>query len=407
MYNIHIELPKIILGDEKMSLFQQFYGQEKDFFESKTCGHTALEIAHQPAMWRKLSGYLKDTKQEIANFMSKVGCLKNVRIVLTGAGSSGFVGRAVAGFVAQYAGINSEAIHTTDIVSAPEAYLFADKPTLLISFARSGNSPESVGAVEYVRKVVKNLYEIAIVCDGGSRLANITREAEKGLLLVMPEGTNDNGFAMTSSVSSMILTGFATLRYGEIDKIAEDILLLADRVEKDGANIAKAAAACAEWGFQRAWYLGSGPLTALVQEGALKMMELTNGAVVAGFNNSAEFRHGPKTVLNSQTLTVHFISNNEFTAKYDTDLFNELYSQRDGNKVIALCGNAALQADLTVPYVAEGYKICTDVAAGIQGLVFMQLLSMYTSLELGITTDNPSPKGLVNRVVQGVTVYKY
>ena len=385
-----------------MDKFDQFYGVGKDYFESKSCLHTAGEIAHQPAMWRKLSEYLRETKPAIADFMSKVD--KDIRIVLTGAGSSGFVGRAVAGFVAQSASVNCEAIHTTDIVSAPEMCLFADTPTLLISFARSGNSPESVGVVKYARKIVENLFEIAIVCDGGSSLGKITRESNRGLVLVMPEGTNDKGFAMTSSVSCMMLAGFAALCFDRIDKIADDILLLADQVEKDSANMAKVAAACAELDFQRAWYLGSGPLAALAQEGALKMMELTNGAVVAGFNNSAEFRHGPKTVLNPKTLTVHFISNNEFTAKYDLDMLNELYSQRDGNKVAAMCArDNPVQADLIMTYEAGGQ----DIAVGIQGLVFMQLLSMYTSLKLNVPTDNPSPTGLVNRVVQGVTVYEY
>ena len=391
-----------------MDLFKQFYGVDKEYFESKTCAYTSQEIAHQPIMWRKLSTYLKESKQEIANFLGKVGPLENVRIVLTGAGSSGFVGRAVGGFVAQTIGINCEPIHTTDICSAPEMYLFADKPTLLISFARSGNSPESVGAVEYARKVVKNLYEIAIVCDGTSKLAVATRGNDKGLVLVMPEGTNDKGFAMTSSVSTMILAGFATLCHGKIDAITSDILMLADQVEKTGIDMAKAAKACAEMGMERAWYLGSGPLMALVQEGALKMMELTNGAVVAGHNNAPEFRHGPKTVMNPKTVTIHFVSNRAFTQKYDMDLLNELYSQRDGNKVVAVYDSAtSVNSDLAVPYYVNAYAVSADVAAGMQGLVFMQMLSMYASLALGVTTDNPSPSGLVNRVVQGVTVYQY
>ncbi|MCL2604245.1 MAG: SIS domain-containing protein [Defluviitaleaceae bacterium] len=393
-----------------MDLFNAFYGEGKDFFEERKCGSTAYEIAHQPLMWRALGAYLKEMKPRIDAFMDRVGCLSDVRVILTGAGSSGFVGRAVSGFAAQAMGVHSEAIHTTDIVSAPDMHFpasMADKRTLLISFARSGNSPESVGAVQYARKRLRDLYEIAIVCDGKSKLAIAASESENGLVLVMPEGTNDNGFAMTSSVSTMILAGFAALCHKETDKIADEINVLADHVSGGSPNaMVNAARQCASWGFERAWYLGSGPMSALVQEGALKMMELTNGRVVAGCNSATEFRHGPKTVLNPKTLTVHFISNHPFTEKYDLDLFNELYGQRDGNKAVAL-QNAAnpLQSDLTVPYNAAGYGICADVAAGLQGLIFMQLLSMFTSLALGVPTDNPSPSGLVNRVVQGVTVY--
>jgi len=390
-----------------MDLYKQFYGVSGECFKEKTCEHTAYEIAHQPIMWRRLGEYLKKMKPEIFGFMGKMGNLKNMRIILTGAGSSGFAGRAVAGYLAKAAGINCDAIHTTDIVSAPDVYLFADTPTLLVSFGRSGNSPESVGAVEYARKIVKNLYELAIVCDGTSRLSAITRESENGLLLVMPEGTNDKGFAMTSSVSTMIMAGFAALSGYDIQKISGDMDLLADQIETKGPDMVRAAKTCAEWGFDRAWYIGSGTHTALSQEGALKIMELTNGAVVAGHNNSAEFRHGPKTVLSPKAVTIHFISNNDFTARYDMDLLKELYSQRDGNKVVAIHNeDAAVEADLAVPYKAFGHEAFADVVTDMQGLVFMQLMAMYASLAIGVPTDNPSPSGLVNRVVQGVTVYQ-
>ena len=389
-----------------MDLFQQFYGQSEEYFVQKNCGHTAREIAHQPQMWRGLCDVLQENQHKIQDFMASIGPLNGMRVVLTGAGSSGFVGAAVAGFAAQSAGIHCEAIHTTDIVSAPETTLFPDMPTLLISFARSGNSPESEGAVRAARKRIKNLYEAAIVCDGGSRLSKVTQESE-GLLLVMPEGTNDKGFAMTSSVSCMILAGFALLNVGKIDEITADIATLAAQVEQNSRNLSKAAAECAGWDFTRAWYLGSGPLAAVAREGALKLMELTNGAVAAGQNSAAEFRHGPKTVISPEAVTIHFISGNAFTARYDRDLLNELSRERDGNKVIVLHNEAESwgEADLAVPYSAAGYGICEEIAVGMQGLVFMQMLSMYKSLALGVPTDNPSPAGLVNRVVQGVTVY--
>ena len=391
-----------------MDLYNKVYGKGKDFFVGKSCGDTSWEIAQQPEMWRKLGAYLNEAKPEISGYMGKLGSLEDYRIILAGAGSSGFVGRAVAGFASQAAGLRCEALHTTDIVSAPGMCLFADIPTLLISFGRSGNSPESVGAVEYAQKAVKNLHEIAIVCDGTSKLAKATRKSSKGMVLVMPEGTNDKGFAMTSSVSCMILAGFATFMHAEMEKITKDINRLADIVEKRIAGISKSAASCAEWKYERVWFLGSGPQAAIAHEGALKIMELTNGQVMAGHNNAAEFRHGPKTALNPSTVTVHFISNCPFTSKYDMDLLNELCGQKSGNKIIAISGGSTnALTDLSITYQADGFEILAEIATGLQGLVFMQLMSMHTSINLNVPTDNPSPSGLVNRVVQGVTVYPY
>jgi len=392
-----------------MDLCEQFYGISREYFDGKTCGHTAGEIAHQPKVWRDLCKSLHENKQAIKDFMSLVTSQGPVRIIMTGAGSSAFAGQAAADFVARSTGIRCHAIHTTDIVSSPELCLSAEPTTLLISFARSGNSPESDGAVRYARKIVKNLYEIALVCDGDSLLAKTTRESDKGLLLVMPEGSCDKGFAMTSSVSCMTLAAFALFNMDALDEITADINRLAGQVEKDSRRISEAALTCSGWGAERAWYLGSGAFAGLVQEGALKMMELTNGAVVAGYNSAAGFRHGPKTVLNDQCMTIHFISNDPFTAKYDLDLLKELNQEKAGNRVIAIHSEAAegVQADLCIPYFVQGFGIASDVCASLQGLLFMQMLSMHTSLGFGITTDNPSPSGQVNRVVQGVTVYPY
>jgi len=377
----------------------QFYGQSASFFQEKNCGHTAAEIAHQPAMWRALDTYLNDNMEAIAKFWRSIPSVKDLRIILTGAGSSGFVGRIAAGFASEGRSRICEAIHTTDLVSAPKLHLMSDRPTLLISFARSGNSPESVAAVEYARKIIKDLYEVAIVCDGESKLANITRASKKSLVLVMPEGTNDKGFAMTSSVSSMILAADAF--FNPFSVLQTTISALAQEMEHRGAAYAKLAEECASWGFDRAWHMGSGAMEGLAQEGALKMMELTNGAVVAGSNNSLEFRHGPKTVMTPKTLTVHLIATRNHTRKYDLDLFNELCSQRTTNKIVAIHPNDDTKAaDLTVPYTPF-----SPLASAMQGLVFLQLLALYTSIAHGVPTDNPSPSGLVNRVVQGVTIY--
>ncbi|MCL2065891.1 MAG: SIS domain-containing protein [Treponema sp.] len=386
-----------------------FFGQDEDFFKEKSCLNTACEIAGQPGLWKVLGGILLEQKQNITGFMSRLGDLNKIRIILTGAGSSAFIGEALASFVAKSTGIKCEAIHTTDIVSAPQTVLFADIPTLLVSFARSGNSPESMGAVQYARKVIKNLFEVAIVCDGSSKLYNITAENEKNLILVMPEGSNDKGFAMTSSVTCMLLAGFALLNYQKIDEIVHDINRLCDNAGKNFLPLSEMALNYAKKPFNRAVYLGCGAFKGLVHEGSLKMLELTNGEVNAGFDSATGFRHGPKAVINGSTLSLHCISNDPFTAKYDIDLLNELYRQKNKNMVAAICPDSVdgIQADDIIPVTSHGYGFAADLCVGINALVFFQMLAMHKSLELGITTDNPSPGGQVNRVVKGVIVYPY
>ena len=392
-----------------MTNCKTFFGQDDNFFQERSCINTATEIASQPLIWKELAKLLSEKKQYICDFMESLGDLSKLRIILTGAGSSAFIGEAVASFAGKSSGLKCEAIHTTDIVSAPNSVLFSDIPTLLVSFARSGNSPESVGAVEYARKKIKTLHEAAIICDGSSKLSNVTKENKSSFILLMPEGSNDKGFAMTSSVSCMMLAAFALLNYRKLDEIVNDINSLSENLANNSRNITEVALKLAKKSFDRAVYLGSGGFKGITHEASLKMMELTNGIVNSSFDSATGFRHGPKTVIKDNTISLHFISNDPFTAKYDIDLLLELFNEKNKNMVAAICNekNDALKADDIVVLGAGSQGIAKDICSGIMGLVFFQTFAMYKSLELGITTDNPSPGGQVNRVVKGVTVYPY
>src|SRR5690606_4546470 len=101
---------------------------------------------------------------------------------------------------------DGECISTTNLTATPDYYLDEDVPTIIVSFARSGNSPESIAAVELAEIIIKDFYEITITCNGEGALAKRKREQGKQLVLILPEEANDKGLAMTSSFSTMMLT---------------------------------------------------------------------------------------------------------------------------------------------------------------------------------------------------------
>ena len=387
-----------------MENFRSFYGTDLSNFESKGCTFTSSEIASQGEIWRKLCNILQEKKDEIASFQKKTESIKNLRIIFTGAGSSSYVGETAACIINRTANIHCEAISTTDIVSSPFSVLHRDTPTLLVSIARSGNSPESVGAVQYARSIVKDLWELTIVCDGNSALAKSTAESSKGMILLMPEGSNDKGFAMTSSVSCMVLACFAFFNNKRLDAICNDINNLADLVDQKGPHFAEIAKSWAEKNYERLIIIGSGCCKGIAKEAALKSMELTAGTVNTGSESALGFRHGPKTVIKDNTLTVHLISTDPLTEKYDMDLLKEINTQKKGNKVIVL-STVSVKADENIIIPAVNKNADTELYFGLCALVFCQLLAMYKSISLGLSVDNPVPTGEVSRVVSGVTLY--
>jgi tagatose-6-phosphate ketose/aldose isomerase len=277
---------------------------------------------------------------------------------------------------------------------------------VLVSLARSGNSPESAGAVKYARSIVKDLRELAIVCDGNSSLAKITADSNKSMVLVCPEGSNDRGFAMTSSVTCMILSCFAFFNYKRLEEVCGQFGFFAGFIEKESKALAGISRRWAEKHYERLIVTGSGCCKGIAREAALKSMELTAGIINTNYESTLGFRHGPKAVINNNTLTVHLISTDPLSSKYDLDLLSEINSQKKGNKVIALSvERIPFEVDESVVIPITDKNPDSEMYFGIGSLIFCQLLAMFKSMNLGLPTDNPVPTGELTRVVSGVTLY--
>ncbi len=382
------------------------FGREAAWYNEHNAVVTAGEIHQQPRLWRQLAGLLRAQAPQIEAFLAKIKAVENLRVVFTGAGSSAFIGESLQMMLGQSLGLRSEAIATTDIVSAPHSTLF-DVPTLLVSFSRSGESPESMAALQYAASRVQQLYNLVVVCKKDSSLANYAGQSGNTLILDMPPESSDKAFAMTSSVSCMVLGVYCLFHWRQKDELFQWMEQLAGAVQQEMDAMDATARQVAAFGYDRLIYLGSGGLKGLAREGAVKSLELTNGKVNASFDSSMGFRHGPKTVINNSTLTLHFLSPLGLTSRYDTDFVQEAAQEKRGNRICVVAPETAALptgVDYQYAYECQSGKFA-ELCAYIWGLVFMQLLSMEKSLATGTPTDNPSVGGEVNRVVQGVNIY--
>ena len=147
------------------------FGKEKNAWEELTGIYTAQEIYQQPATWAKTIAQIKNEKEALKSFLEPVLTGGDVEIIFTGAGTSEYVGNAVYSYVNRYTDFHASSYASTDIVETPENYLSRNKKTLLINFARSGNSPESVGSVQMAEEVCKeNVSHLFITCNENGAL---------------------------------------------------------------------------------------------------------------------------------------------------------------------------------------------------------------------------------------------
>lgn len=366
---------------------------------------TAAEILQQPRVWLEIGAALAAGRSALQGFLAPLLDLPQLRIVLTGAGTSAYVGECLAPALTRALGRRVEAIASTDLVAGADSYLGADSPTLVVSFARSGNSPESIAVLEIVQAHVKRCAHLVITCNAQGALNLRARKLANAYAIVLPEATNDRSFAMTSSFSGMLLAAaaaFGVLGDAQIAALSQRVTTFMPGCRGLLEELVRAR-------FQRVVYLGSGPLKGFAREAALKMLELTDGRVIAVADSTLGFRHGPKTVLNAHSLVVVFLCNDPHARRYDLDLTRELAREAVAGRVITVAdaqGPAQPPCDLQLPTLA-GAAVASDLALCLAYAPFAQSLAMLQSLSLGIAPDTPNAAGTVSRVVQGVTIYPW
>jgi len=370
---------------------------------------TTREIYQQPDVWKEAFEAYQEKREEIAAFLQDIAAKHDyIKVILTGAGTSAYVGDTLVPYfkeVYDERKWNFNAIATTDIVANPQTYLKKEVPTVLVSFARSGNSPESVATVDLAKALVDELYQVTITCAAEGELALQAHGDDRNLLLLQPAASNDAGFAMTSSFTSMMLTALLVFDPTEFAVKAERFEVLSSLARKVLDNVADVKE-LVDLDFNRVIYLGAGPFFGLAHEAQLKILELTAGQVATMYESPVGFRHGPKSLINEDTVVLVFGTTTDYTRKYDLDLVREVAGDRIARRVVLLSDQAfGLE---NVKEVALGCGgVLNDVYRVFPYIVYGQLFALLTSLKVGNRPDTPSPTGTVNRVVQGVIIHEF
>ena len=385
---------------------------EKSPDELKAMGAhlTTAEIKQQPELWRDTFAIYQSNKEAIEAFLSDARAMvpgERVSVVFTGAGTSDYVGDTVAPYL-RHAGdadlSDFKPIASTDIVSAPRDFLRAEDPTIIVSFARSGNSPESLAAVRIAAQFVKNVRFLNITCAPEGKLAVESADDPRALTLLIPRA-NDKGFAMTGSYSCMELLScliFDTAADDRKKAWVEQAAAMGEEVVAREAEIADFLTG----DFNRVTYLGSGSFVGLAQEAQLKILELAHGLVATSWDSCMGYRHGPKSFVDDKTLVFAFVNNDAYTRQYDLDILHEIDGDGIAQKTIAVeqgCGEGFGGTSFTF---AKGEAL-PEAYLALPFVMVAQTVSLLNSVRVGNTPDTPSPTGTVNRVVKGVTIHPF
>ncbi|MCD6469296.1 SIS domain-containing protein [Candidatus Bathyarchaeota archaeon] len=378
--------------------------------------HTPKEILSQPSLWIKAFNLLKERSDGIRSFVeNKILSKKNSRVILSGAGTSHFIGLSSEDLLRSMWQVDVEARASTDIVTGWKSIFLKNMDTTLISFSRSGNSPESVGAFLLADEWCEKINHIIVTCNKDGRLASLKsrREAEEKnvLRIVLPEEANDKGLAMTASFTTMVMTAQFLAYIKDLENFERIIQRASKSAEKILREYAGLIKEIADLDFERGFFLGTGPLYGCAAESHLKLQELTAGRIICKFDSFLGIRHGPKVAINDKTIAVYFVSSDPFVRRYELDLMKDIYERKLGLTKIAVCCGSENEIERYVDHVIDvscgGRHEIPDLCRPNVDVIVGQLLGLFTSLKLGLKPDTPSEEGVITRVVEGVKIYDH
>jgi tagatose-6-phosphate ketose/aldose isomerase len=364
--------------------------------------HTFREICQQPSTWLQTSELMVS---QSANLRSTMAGIRN--LTLTGSGSSEYAGECLRITLQAELGIEVQTFGGGVLLAHGARALTPDKPGLMVSLARSGDSPESAGTLSLMLKTQPEIRHLILTCNEAGKLATAFRGDPRVSVITLREETNDRGLVMTSSFTNLVLGArfLGLLENPEqyrmicqaLSRIASE--LIQERCG-DLADLAKAP-------FKRVLFLGSGARFGAAREAALKMLEMTAGRVTTMSETYLGLRHGPMSYVHEDTLVVCFLSSDLTLRAYETDLLRELDQKELGLlKVIvgeSVPGDVVQNDDVVLN--CPGASQVGDENFAVVDVLVSQLLAFFHCLEIGLRPDSPSEDGVINRVVQTFHLY--
>ena len=334
--------------------------------------NTFSEIKTQADSWEGVIRRINDQADQL-----KVKYAGVEEIILTGCGSAFNISNAVAPFFQKLSGKTCRAVHASDLMINLKSFLNPGRSTLVIGYSRSGDTTESVAALENAKKASAST--ISITCFADSKMAKM---ADVSLVL---EEASEKSVATTRSLTAMILSGYYLAAIltddksvcGSLVSLPEIFRQKMEEFHELGRKIGN------DEQIRKFAFLGSGSYYGLAREAQLKIKEMV--LLPSDSYVSLDYQHGPMSNVDENMLVTIMVS--DPGEVYDLELAKNM--KKLGGKVLVLCDRDNQGFNKVADYVLE---LNTQLGDGIRDILYMptiQFMAYYKSLSVGCDPDNP------------------
>jgi glucosamine--fructose-6-phosphate aminotransferase (isomerizing) len=338
---------------------------------------TREEIFSQPEAWEQAIEVLKEQTPAIKVY-SELDQFRQV--IFTGCGSTYYLACAAAAQYQMMTGQSARGLPASELWLSPKSYYISEPQTLLVAISRSGETSETLRACDTFRGNHQGKI-ITLVCNPGSALTTMG-----DLNLVFPSGM-EQSIAQTRAFSTLLLSavGMFTIwtqgrfRFDQIKTLPQVGKQILDNHHSLAESIGQNS------DIDRIYFLGSGERYGLASELSLKMKEmcLTHSESF----HFLEFRHGPKAMVNGNTVVVGLVS--------ESNSYYELAVLDDIRKLCAqTISIGELGTDISFNSGLE------EVYRNVLYLPFGQMMAFERAMAKGLDPDHPTNLDAVVKLIK-------
>ncbi|MEN3185300.1 MAG: SIS domain-containing protein [Atribacterota bacterium] len=331
--------------------------------------YTYVEIKRQPQSFREALSTVQGMKSDLrALFTESVD-----EVVFAGCGTSYNLALSAAHTFQTVTQIPARGVPSSEVFLFPQGIFLPCRRYLLVAVSRSGETSETVQALRFFTENYQGK-TLGVTCERDSHLARIS-----SLALVLPFA-HEESVVMTQSFSTMLLslTALALLLQEEgenLDLLPELLQQALNTHEETVKNLAEQDT------FTKFIFLGNGPYYGIAWEGSLKLKEMS--LTPTETFHFLEFRHGPKSIVDEQTLIIALTSERAFAL--ERELLKEMI---DLGAILFHLGKVTLQLSQTVEILFPENGI-TDISLPLLDVPFLQLLGYFRAKKRGLDPDHP------------------
>lgn len=246
--------------------------------------------------------------------------------------------------------------------------------TLMISISQSGETIDTLSAIEYVRSnsSCKTMAIVNVKNSATARASDIVLYTEAGVEMCV---ASTKAFTAQLTVLAGIAfckNEFMLQQLHNIPTLCESVLNLSERMKEIAEKIYKSS---------NAIYLGRGSLYPIALEGALKLKEISY-IHAEGFA-AGEMKHGPIALIDENVPVIFLCPRNELFEKTVSNIQESM--ARGKNVFVVTDAVDEINRDITAIMMPNVQSALTPIVYSIP----LQLLAYHTAVLRGTDVDRP------------------